>query len=101
MKKKTQHVFWIKATGTNSKSVFFSHCDGCGKALNCFLFQFQQLLSKETEISELKSKFLKHRQILVSNYEQAEGEIRRLDELYHDTVEQVLGVSLRATTMPR
>ncbi|CAM6054119.1 unnamed protein product [Sphagnum tenellum] len=52
--------------------------------------QERQLKSKENEINELKTKFLKHRQILVSNYEQAESEILRLDEIYHDTVEQVL-----------
>ena len=47
------------------------------------------------EINELKSKFLKHRQILTSNYEQAESEIKRLDEIYHETVEQVLSVRMK------
>lgn len=57
------------------------------------VFFLLQLESKEAEIRDLKTKFVKHRQILVSNYEQAESEIRRLDEVYHDTVDQVLGVS--------
>ena len=47
----------------------------------------------EEEINELKTKFMKHRQILVHNYEQAENEIRRLDEIYHETVQQVLKVT--------
>lgn len=41
----------------------------------------------------MKTKFLKHRQILLSNYEEAETEIKRLDEIYHETVHQVLTVS--------
>ena len=45
-------------------------------------------------MNEMKTKFLKHRQILVSNYEQAESEIKRLDEIYHETVQQVLQVIL-------
>ena len=49
--------------------------------------------SKDSEINELKSKFLKHRQVLVSNYEQAEEEVKRLDEIYHETVDEVLRVS--------
>ncbi|XP_059090258.1 putative leucine-rich repeat-containing protein DDB_G0290503 [Tigriopus californicus] len=42
------------------------------------------------EIDELKSRYMKHKKILMSNYEQAESEIKRLDEIYHDTVEQML-----------
>ena len=45
-------------------------------------------------MNEMKTKFLKHRQILVSNYEQAESEIKRLDEIYHETVQQVLTVNI-------
>ncbi len=37
---------------------------------------------------------MKHRQILTSNYEEAETEIRRLDDIFHETVELVLQVSL-------
>ena len=47
----------------------------------------------EEEIAELKAKFLKHKQILKSNYEQAENEVIRLDEIYHDTVDMVLKVT--------
>ena len=42
-------------------------------------------------MAEMKAKYLKHRQILVSNREQAESEVTRLDEIYHDTVNDVLG----------
>lgn len=44
----------------------------------------------EDEISVLKAKFLRHKEILKSNYEQAENEVIRLDEIYHDTVDMVL-----------
>ncbi len=57
-----------------------------------YVYRFQQLKSKENEINELKSRFLRHRQILVSNYEQSEAEIKRIDEEYHDTVDEVLQV---------
>eukprot|EP00095_Tigriopus_kingsejongensis_P006021 maker-scaffold671_size114370-snap-gene-0.39 protein:Tk06021 transcript:maker-scaffold671_size114370-snap-gene-0.39-mRNA-1 annotation:"sperm-associated antigen 5" len=42
------------------------------------------------EIDELKSRYMKHKKILTSNYEQAESEIKRMDEIYHDTVDQML-----------
>ena len=45
------------------------------------------------QVDDLKSKFMKHRQILTANYEQAEDEVKRLDEIFHDTVNQVLQVS--------
>ncbi len=45
-------------------------------------------------VEEMKSKFQKHQQILVSNYEQAESEIKRMDEIYHDTISNVLNVRL-------
>ena len=44
------------------------------------------------EIAELKAKFLRHKDILKTNYEQAENEVIRLDEIYHDTVGMVLKV---------
>ena len=44
-------------------------------------------------MDELKTKFMKHRQILTANYEQAEDEVKRLDEIFHETVNQVLQVS--------
>ena len=44
------------------------------------------------EMDELKSKFMKHRQILTANCEQAEDEVKRLDEIFHETVNQVLQV---------
>ena len=48
----------------------------------------------EEEIGILKAKFLKHQNILNSNYEQAENEVKRLDEIYHDTVQMVLKVAI-------
>jgi len=44
----------------------------------------------EEEIAEMKAKYLKHRQILVSNREQAEREVMRIDDIYHETVSDVL-----------
>merc|ERR1712223_1607051 len=44
----------------------------------------------EEEIAELKAKFLRHKEILKSNCDQAESEVVRLDEIYHDTVDRVL-----------
>ena len=44
------------------------------------------------EIADLKAKFLRHKEILKTNYEQAENEVIRLDEIYHDTVGMVLKV---------
>merc|ERR1719336_1728879 len=44
----------------------------------------------EEEIAELKAKFLRHKEILKSNCDQAESEVIRLDEIYHDTVDMVL-----------
>ena len=41
---------------------------------------------------ELKAKFLRHKEILKSNCDQAESECVRLDEIYHDTVDMVLKV---------
>ena len=49
-------------------------------------------------MDELKSKFLKHRQILAANCEQAEDEVKRLDEIFHETVNQVLQVRAEYST---
>ena len=49
-----------------------------------------QLGAKETAISEMRGKFAKNRQILTGNWEQAEAEERRLDEIYHETVDSVI-----------
>jgi len=55
------------------------------------------IFSLEEESNEKKeemiAKFLRHRKILMSNCEQAEQEIRRVDEIYHDTINYVLEVS--------
>ena len=48
----------------------------------------------EKEIMELKAKFLRHKEILKSNCDQAESEVIRLDEIYHDTVDMVLKVQM-------
>ena len=41
-------------------------------------------------LTETREKFGRNRQILTSNWEQAETEVRRLDEIYHDTVDNVV-----------
>lgn len=46
--------------------------------------------TSEESVEQLKAKFLKHRQIYVSNYEQAEVEIKRLDRICQTTIDQVL-----------
>lgn len=55
-----------------------------------------QLVQRESDLKEVRSKFTKNRQILTSNWEQAESEVKRLDDIYHDTVDQVLQ-ALRST----
>ena len=47
----------------------------------------------EEEIANLKARFLQHKKILTSNYEQSENEVNRLDEMYHDTIDMVLKVN--------
>ena len=41
-------------------------------------------------MQEMMAKFGRNRQILTSNWEQAESEVRRLDDIYHDTVDRVV-----------
>ena len=55
-------------------------------------FQDATRSQQDSEIDELKIKFMKHRQILTANCEQAEDEVKRLDEIFHETVNQVLQV---------
>ena len=49
-----------------------------------------QLGEKERVVQEMMAKFSRNRQILTSNWEQAETEVRRLDEIYHTTVNRVV-----------
>jgi hypothetical protein len=49
-----------------------------------------QLAAKDRLLTETREKFGRNRQILTSNWEQAETEVRRLDEIYHDTVDNVV-----------
>lgn len=53
--------------------------------------ELQGIISdKERVMQEMVSKFSRNRQILTSNWEQAESEVRRLDDIYHDTVDRVV-----------
>jgi len=45
---------------------------------------------REESLQEMRNKFSRNRQILTSNWQQAEEEVRKLDEIYHDTVNKVL-----------
>ena len=45
---------------------------------------------KERKMQEMMNKFSRNRQILTSNWEQAESEVRRLDDIYHDMVDRVV-----------
>ena len=38
----------------------------------------------------MKNKFTKNREILTSNWEQAEEEVRKIDDMYHQTVSKVV-----------
>lgn len=38
----------------------------------------------------MKTKFTKHRQILTSNWQQAEDEVRKVDDIYHSTIDKVI-----------
>jgi len=49
-----------------------------------------QIEAKEAAMLEMRGKFAKNRQILTGNWEQAEAEVRRLDEIYHETVDTVI-----------
>lgn len=50
----------------------------------------EQLAAREAAMVEMRHKFGKNRQILTCNWEQAESEVRRLDEIYHETVDNVM-----------
>jgi len=50
----------------------------------------QMVVTKDKTLQEMRTKFSRNRQILTSNWEQAESEVRRLDEIYHDTVDRVV-----------
>lgn len=53
--------------------------------------ELQGIISdKERIMQEMVTKFGRNRQILTSNWEQAESEVRRLDDIYHDTVDRVV-----------
>ena len=49
-----------------------------------------ELGEKERLLQEMMAKFSRNRQILTSNWEQAETEVRRLDDIYHSTVDRVV-----------
>ena len=51
----------------------------------------RSMINGET-LEEMKIKFAKHQQIYKTNYELAESEIKRMDELYQDLIENVLKV---------
>ena len=51
----------------------------------------KSILNGET-MEEMRAKFMKHQQIYKTNYELAETEIKRMDELYQDLIENVLKV---------
>jgi len=50
----------------------------------------QVVVARDKAMQEMRSKFSRNRQILTTNWEQAESEVRRLDEIYHDTVDRVV-----------
>ena len=55
--------------------------------------ELQEIISdKERMMQEMMTKFGRNRQILTNNWEQAESEVRRLDDIYHDTVDRVVTV---------
>ena len=56
------------------------------------------LLSHETA-EEMRAKFMKHQQIYKANYEHAEMEIKRMDELYQDLIENVLKVNFHLASL--
>ena len=61
--------------------------------------QLREVISdKERAMAEMVAKFGRNRQILTSNWEQAECEVRRLDDIYHDTV-RVENIVFRETSL--
>ncbi|XP_023330721.1 early endosome antigen 1 [Eurytemora carolleeae] len=58
---------------------------------NKALAQLRNMMeSREESQQEMKNKFIKNREILTSNWEQAEEEVRKIDEIYHQTVNRVI-----------
>ena len=45
----------------------------------------QVVVARDKATLEMRSRFSRNRQILTSNWEHSESEVRRLDEIYHDT----------------
>jgi len=66
------------------------------------LAEMQQLVAaRDKSMQEMRSKFARNRQILTSNWEQAESEVRRLDEIYHDTIDRVVLTLANVPELPK
>ena len=50
----------------------------------------QVVVARDKAMQEMRSKFSRNRHILTTNWEQAESEAMRLDEIYHNTVVRVV-----------
>ena len=75
----------------NGKNGFTNFGENSCIEPDCFDLNGTNLLEDSNEKKEeMIAKFLRHRKILMSNCEQAEQEIRRVDEIYHDTINYVL-----------
>ena len=48
------------------------------------------VVARDKAMQEMRSKFSRNRQILATNWEQAESEAMRMDEIYHNTVVRVV-----------
>jgi len=58
---------------------------------NKALTQLRSLVEeREESLSELKGKFIRNQQILNSNWQQAEEEVKKVDQEYHETVNRVM-----------
>ena len=80
------------SNGTNGHAVSKS---GDISSLDSDMFDLNgttMMMDDNEKKEEIIAKFLRHRKILMSNCEQAESEIKRVDEIYHDTINHVLEV---------
>jgi hypothetical protein len=81
------------SNGTNGHAVSKS---GDISSLDSDMFDLNgttMMMDDNEKKEEIIAKFLRHRKILMSNCEQAESEIKRVDEIYHDTINHVLEVT--------
>ena len=62
----------------------------CRRADLTFYCRRRAVSEREGALRDLRTRFARNRQILSANWQQAEEEVRKLDDIYHETVGRVL-----------